>query len=112
MSTVVKGPETPVATKPSQVSELEARQVAEAARETEWSMPSFVRELFLGKLNLDLIDPPPPQDPEERARGAEFLTAVLTLLETVDGDEIEETGKVPEAVIERLRAIGAFGIKI
>ena len=35
-----------------QVSEEEARQVAEAARETEWSAPSFVRELFLGRLNL------------------------------------------------------------
>jgi len=29
-------------------SEKEARDVAEAARETEWQHPSFVRELFLG----------------------------------------------------------------
>ena len=48
----------------SQVSEQEARQVAEAARETEWSMPSFVRELFLGRLRMDLIDPLPAPDPE------------------------------------------------
>lgn len=39
------------------VTEQEARRVAEAARETEWSKPSFVRELFLGRLRLDLIDP-------------------------------------------------------
>ena len=30
------------------VSELEARAVAEASRETHWESPSFVRELFLG----------------------------------------------------------------
>jgi len=29
-------------------SEKEARDVAESARETEWTHPSFVRELFLG----------------------------------------------------------------
>ena len=46
------------------VTEAEARQVAEAARETEWTKPSFVRELFLGRLRLDLIDPPPRPDPE------------------------------------------------
>ena len=35
----------------------EARDVAEAARETEWSHPSFVRELFLGRFRADLIHP-------------------------------------------------------
>src|SRR5437763_14832588 len=44
-----------------QVSEREARQVAEAARETEWKLPSFGRELFLGNFRLDLIHPPPRQ---------------------------------------------------
>ncbi|HUP89728.1 MAG TPA: acyl-CoA dehydrogenase family protein [Longimicrobiales bacterium] len=95
-----------------QVSELEARQVAEAARETEWSMPSFVRELFLGRLNLDLIDPLPVPDPDEQKRGAEFLQKIRAYLDTVDGHAIEESGKIPEADIERLRATGAFGIKI
>src|SRR5207247_6843426 len=32
------------------VSEHEARAVAEASRETGWIAPSFVRELFLGRL--------------------------------------------------------------
>ena len=40
-------------------SEKEARDVAEAARESEWSGPSFVRELFLGRFRLDLIHPHP-----------------------------------------------------
>ena len=33
-------------------TEHEARAVAEASRETEWDKPSFVRELFDGKLDL------------------------------------------------------------
>ena len=33
----------------AQVSEQEARQVAEAARETEWTQPSFGKGLFLGE---------------------------------------------------------------
>jgi alkylation response protein AidB-like acyl-CoA dehydrogenase len=104
--------ETEVRKPVHKVSEEEARQVAESARETEWSMPSFVRELFLGKLNLDLIDPLPPQDPEEQARAAEFFETIRAYLDTIDDKEIERTGKVPADAIDRLRATGAFGIKI
>jgi hypothetical protein len=50
------------------VSADEAREVAEAAREQEWAAPSFVRDLFLGKLRMDLIHPYPEQDPDEVAR--------------------------------------------
>jgi hypothetical protein len=95
-----------------QVSEQEARQVAEAARETEWSKPSFVRELFLGRLQLDLIDPLPAQDAEEQARAATFLNQLSTLLAGIDAEEIERDGRVPDGVIEQLRSLGAFGIKI
>jgi alkylation response protein AidB-like acyl-CoA dehydrogenase len=110
MSTTVG--ETEVRKPLHKVSEEEARQVAESARETEWTMPSFVRELFLGKLNLDLIDPLPPQDPEEAARAAEFFEKIRAYLDTIDDKEIERTGKVPMDAIDRLRATGAFGIKI
>ena len=43
----------------AQVTEREARQVAEEAREGEWKLPSFGRDLFLGRLRLDLIHPHP-----------------------------------------------------
>jgi alkylation response protein AidB-like acyl-CoA dehydrogenase len=95
-----------------QVSEQEARQVAEAARETEWSKPSFVRELFLGKLNLDLIDPPPPPDPEEQARAARFMDDVRAFVDGIDAEQIERDGRVPDGAVDHLRRIGAFGIKI
>ena len=59
--------------KQRKVSVDEAREVAEAAREQEWAAPSFVRDLFLGKLRMDLIHPYPEQDPDEVARARPFL---------------------------------------
>ena len=97
----------------SHATETEARDIAEAARESEWQYPSFVRELFLGRFRLDLIHPHPERhDPDEAARAATFLTALRDVLARVDSDEIDRTGELPEPLVESLRAIGAFGIKI
>lgn len=43
--------------------EREARELVEAARDREWKLPSFGKELFLGNFSLDLIHPQPPLDP-------------------------------------------------
>ena len=51
------------------VTEREAREVAEAARETEWKLPSFGKELFLGNLRLDLIHPQPRARSDRRREG-------------------------------------------
>jgi hypothetical protein len=94
-------------------TEKEARDVAEAARETEWQHPSFVRELFLGRFRLDLVHPHPEQhDPDEAARAKEFLTRLRAFLDSFDSDEVDRTGEIPEADVQALRDIGAFGIKI
>ena len=94
-------------------TEKEARDVAEAARESEWSGPSFVRELFLGRFRLDLIHPHPvSDDPAERARAAPFLAKLREFLERVDSDMIDRTGEIPESYVQELREMGAFGIKI
>src|SRR5438034_6355351 len=95
------------------VSADEAREVAEAAREQEWAAPSFVRDLFLGKLRMDLIHPYPEQDADEVARAKPFLDKLERFLrEDVDSDLIDREGEIPEAVVDGLRALGAFGIKI
>src|SRR5881296_655454 len=95
------------------VSAAEAREVAEAAREQEWTAPSFVRDLFLGKFRLDLIHPYPEQDPEEVRRAQPFLEKLERLLrEQVDSDRIDREGEIPDTVIQGLRDLGAFGIKI
>jgi alkylation response protein AidB-like acyl-CoA dehydrogenase len=94
------------------VSEQEARDVAEAARETEWTHPSFVRELFLGRFRLDLIHPYPEGDPAELEKARPFLAQLHEFLERVDSEEIDRTGEIPESVVQELRDMGAFGIKI
>src|SRR5438105_3962224 len=93
-------------------TEKEARDVAESARESEWSGPSFVRELFLGRFRLDLIHPHPADDPEEEARARPFFDKLAAFLRRVDSDMIDRTGEIPEEYVEELRAMGAFGIKI
>src|SRR3712207_5404297 len=93
-------------------SEQESREVAEAARETEWTAPSFVRELFLGNFRLDLIHPYPRQSPEDKAKTDAYIARLKPIIERVDSDEIDRTGELPEDVVQELREIGAFGLKI
>src|SRR5512132_213187 len=94
-------------------SEKEARDVAEAARESEWSGPSFVRELFLGRYRLGLIHPHPAhEDAEETVRARSFFVKLRVFLERIDSDMIDRTGEIPEEYVQDLREMGAFGIKI
>src|SRR5437667_436490 len=95
------------------VSADEAREVAEAAREQQWAAPSFVRDLFLGRLRMALIDPYPERDPEEVARAQPFLDKLARFVrDNVDSDRIDREGEIPDAVIAGLRDLGAFGINI
>src|SRR5881628_1101222 len=94
------------------VSADEARAVAEAAREQDWAAPSFVRDLFLGRLRMDLIHPYPQQGADEIARAKPFLEQLERLLKTVDSDRIDREGEIPPDVVAKLKALGAFGIKI
>src|SRR3954469_1773214 len=93
-------------------SEQEARDVAEAARESDWSGASFARDIYLGKFSLDLIHPMPDEDPEEVARAKPFMDRLHEFLSRVDSDMIDRTGEIPESYVDELRAMGAFGIKI
>src|SRR5207245_9395669 len=86
------------------VSAEEARDVAEAAREQEWAAPSFVRDLFLGKLRMDLIHPYPEQDVEEVARAKPFLEKLERFLrQQVDSDRIAREGAIPGEEHQGLR---------
>src|SRR3954470_8733540 len=97
----------------SNVSEREAREVAEAARETDWKLPSFGKELFLGNFRLDLIHPQPELDPQAVEKGERFLkTLTAFLAENVDPLEIERDAKIPEHVVQGLKDIGALGMKV
>ena len=62
-----------------EVTEKQARAVAEAAREREWRLPSFGKQLFLGNFRLDLIPPQPRLDPAAVEKGEPFLAAAARL---------------------------------
>src|SRR5579863_5251754 len=92
----------------STVSERQAREVAEAARESEWQLPSFGKELFLGNFRLDLIHPQPRLDPQAVEKGERFLSVLRGFLEAeVDPLEIERDARIPDHVIDGLKRIGA-----
>ncbi len=95
------------------VTEREARQVAEAAREQDWRKPSFAKELFLGRFRLDLIHPHPLPAAEDSRRGEEFLAKLRVFCETrIDAARIEREARIPDEVIAGLKELGALGMKI
>jgi alkylation response protein AidB-like acyl-CoA dehydrogenase len=95
------------------ISEREARQVAEAAREQDWRKPSFAKELFLGRFRLDLIHPHPVPTGEATRRGEEFLSKLRRFCDSeIDGARIEREARIPDEVINGLRELGALGMKI
>ncbi|HLZ36182.1 MAG TPA: acyl-CoA dehydrogenase family protein [Mycobacteriales bacterium] len=97
----------------TQVTEQEARRVAEEARESEWRQPSFGKELFLGRFRLELIHPHPRQHEAAQADEDAFLGPLRRFLEAeVDPLVIERDARIPDTVVKGLRELGAFGMKI
>lgn len=93
-------------------SAREARKVAEAARESDWKKPSFAKELFLGRLRLELIDPWPTPTPEAREKGEAFLARAAELVQEIDSRQIEREARIPDETFARLAELGAFGMKV
>jgi alkylation response protein AidB-like acyl-CoA dehydrogenase len=94
------------------VTEQEARAVAEEARESGWQKPSFAKELYLGRFQLDLVHPHPRPTAAAEAKAERFLTALRAYCETIDGQVIEREAKVPDEYVKGLAELGCFGIKI
>jgi alkylation response protein AidB-like acyl-CoA dehydrogenase len=95
------------------VSEKEARDVVEAAREADWKLPSFGKQLFLGDFRLDLIHPQPKLDSEQIDKGERFLTELRAVLASeADPLQIEREAKIPDNVVDALKRIGALGMKV
>src|SRR5262249_25839277 len=96
----------------AQVTERQAREVAEAAREQDWSRPSFAKELYLGRFDLSLIHPHPRGDADAERRGEEFLDRLRSYCETIDGAVIEREAMIPDEYVKGLAELGCFGMKI
>ncbi|OBJ04305.1 acyl-CoA dehydrogenase [Mycobacterium alsense] len=96
----------------AQVTEEQARALAEESRETGWDKPSFAKELFLGHFPLDLIHPFPKPPESDEARAGAFLGRLRDFLETVDGSAIEREAMIPDEYVKGLAELGCFGMKI
>src|SRR4026208_2358423 len=93
-------------------SEAGARRGAEESRQEAWEGRGFLRELFLGRLALDLIHPFPDAG-KERPEFARFVDGLRTFLrEEVAPGAIDRSGEYPPPVLDGLRRLGAFGMKI
>lgn len=73
---------------------------------------SFMAGLYDGRPDFNLLLPP-PEPPDERALGENFLKQVEAfLVRHVDPDAIERDAKIPSEVLEGLFKLGAFAMKI
>jgi alkylation response protein AidB-like acyl-CoA dehydrogenase len=93
-------------------SEEESRRVAEESREQEWAGRAFIRELYLGQLPIDIVHPFPTADSRNPDYKEWHGRLEAFLKEVVDSAEIDRTGEYPDHVVDGLRKLGAFGIKI
>ncbi|MFL6134499.1 MAG: acyl-CoA dehydrogenase family protein [Nocardioidaceae bacterium] len=93
-------------------TEAEARALAEAAREAEWSRPSFAKGLYLGRFDLSLIHPHPRGAAEDVERGEAFLAELGAVCAQLDGQRIEREDRIPDEYLATLADIGTFGMKI
>lgn len=115
MSEIQTPPEEPrplIDTSKMSAGQRAAMELTEAARESAGAR-TFVSGLFMGEFHLDSVWPFPEQNAEDRDQGDAFLESLETVLrKKVDPDEIDRTGEIPQAVLDELARLGAFGIKI
>lgn len=94
-------------------AQADALELAESAREHHHHAASFAAELFLGRFRTDLLWPLPRQSDHDRAAGDAMVAAVTPLLAAqLDPEQVDATRTIPPAVIDQLRALGVFRMKI
>ena len=95
------------------IEKAKSLDVAEDAREETWKNPSFIGDLFTGKIRWELLFPFPEQNPEDKKIGDAFIAKLEVFLKTkVDADAIDRNGLIPDEVMKGLAELGCFGMKI
>ena len=90
-----------------------AMEVAESAREAQWTEPSFAQQLFMGTFNRTLVDSFPRQNSEDAAIGDAFCAELGTYLTAhLDAEEVDASRTIPSKVITDLFAMGVFAMKV
>lgn len=97
---------------PTQVTEEQARELAEESRESGWDKPSFAKELFLGRFRLDLVHPFPRPGAADTARTEAFIAELEEYCRDLDGSVIERESQIPDEYVAGLTELGCFGLKV
>lgn len=88
-------------------------EVAEEAREDTSRLPSFVGDLFLGRVRWNLLFPFPEQDDVDKKVGDAFCAKLEDFLKkNLDADAVDRTGIIPDSAMKGLAELGCFGMKI
>ncbi len=90
-----------------------AMEVAESAREAQWTKPSFAQQLFMGTFDAEALAAFPRQSPADKAIGDAYVAKVSAFLQAnLDPEEVDASRTVPEKVIKGLFELGAFAMKV
>lgn len=91
----------------------QAMQVAEDAREANYTHPSFGAQLFMGHFDPSLVYPFPLQSEEDKKIGDEIIEKFSKYLEeNLDPEEVDATRTIPKKVIEEMGRQGIFALKV
>ena len=92
--------------------ESEEMKILEEARETQ-RHEGFISDLFLGEASFDYVRPFPEQSSEDKQKADEFIERLRKfLVEKVDPNAIDRDGEILDDVIQGLKDLGVFGLKI
>ena len=90
----------------------QAMEVAESAREQQWTKPSFAQQLFMGRFDHEQLDAFPAQNAEDKQIGDEFCATLEAYLQKhLDAEEVDATRTIPQEVIDEMFRLGVFAMK-
>jgi alkylation response protein AidB-like acyl-CoA dehydrogenase len=94
------------------IKEEKALKIAEESRQ-EWLKTNFLKEMFMGNFAFKLIHPFPEKKGMKDEAFLDFLAQYKQfLVHEVDSSLIDREGKIPPQIIERLKEMRLFGLKI
>lgn len=93
--------------------EKESREIIEDAREIKPVQPSFSSLLFMGEFKPEMLFPYPEEDPEAKKEADQVIEKTIAILrEKLDPDEVDEKGEIPQEVMDELKKLGLFSLKV
>jgi len=94
------------------LQQKQALEITEQARRG-YQSPSFGAELFAGHFAAEMIFPFPEQSKEDRQVGDKIITEFMDYLKAnLDPDEVDESRTIPQAVINEMKRMGIFALKV